>query len=37
MIAAIPGIHGVRAPGTYSVVGTRVRVTVCTEDTARGV
>ncbi len=37
VIAAIPGVHGVRALGTYFVVGTRVRVTVCIEDTARGV
>ena len=34
---AIPGVHGARAWGTYSAVGTRVRVTVCVEDTARGV
>lgn len=28
VIAAIPGVHGVRALGTDFVVGTRVRVTV---------
>src|SRR6266581_6168 len=33
----IPGVYGVRAWGTYSGAGTRVRVTVCIEDTARGV
>ena len=33
----IPGVYGVRAWGTYSGAGTRVRVTVCVEDTARGV
>jgi hypothetical protein len=33
---AIPGVQGVRAWGTYSAAGTRVRVTVCVEDTARG-
>jgi hypothetical protein len=34
---SIPGVYGVRAWGTYSAAGTRVRVTVCVEDTARGV
>ena len=34
---AIPGVYGVRAWGTYSGAGTRVRVTVCIEDTARSV
>jgi hypothetical protein len=34
---AIPGVAGVRAWGTYSGAGTRVRVTVCVEDTARSV
>jgi hypothetical protein len=34
---AIPGVYGVRAWGTYSGAGTRVRVTVCVEDTARRV
>jgi hypothetical protein len=34
---AIPGVYGVRAWGTYAGAGTRVRVTVCVEDTARGV
>jgi hypothetical protein len=34
---AIPGVYGVRAWGTYSGAGTRVRVTVCVEDTARSV
>lgn len=34
---AIPGVYGVRAWGTYSGAGTRVRVTVCVEDTARNV
>ena len=33
----IPGVYGVRAWGTYSGVGTRVRMTVCVEDTARSV
>jgi len=33
----IPGVYGVRAWGTYSGAGTRVRVTVCVEDTARSV
>jgi len=33
----IPGVYGVRAWGTYSGTGTRVRVTVCMEDTARSV
>ena len=36
VIAAIPGVHGDHAWGTYFAVGTRVRVTVCTEDTVRG-
>ena len=34
---AIPGVYGVRAWGTYSAARTRVRVTVCVENTARGV
>jgi hypothetical protein len=34
---AIPGVYGVRAWGAYAEAGTRVRVTVCVEDTARGV
>jgi hypothetical protein len=34
---AIPGVYGVRAWGAYASAGTRVRVTVCVEDTARGV
>ena len=33
----IPGVYGVRAWGTYCDTGTRVRVTVCVEDTARSV
>jgi hypothetical protein len=33
----IPGVYSVRAWGTYSGTGTRVRVTVCVEDTARSV
>jgi len=33
----IPGVYGVRAWGTYSGTGTRVQVTICVEDTARGV
>jgi hypothetical protein len=33
----IPGVYGVRAWGTYAGAATRVRVTVCVEDTARGV
>jgi hypothetical protein len=31
----IPGVYGVRAWGTYAGAATRVRVTVCVEDTAR--
>jgi hypothetical protein len=34
---AIPGVYGVRAWGAYAAAGTRVRVTVCVEDTARSV
>ena len=34
---AIPGVYGVRAWGAYAGAGTRARVTVCVEDTARGV
>jgi hypothetical protein len=34
---AIPGVYGVRAWGAYAGAGTQVRVTVCVEDTARGV
>jgi hypothetical protein len=34
---AIPGVYGVRAWGAYAGAGTRVRVTVCVEDTSRGV
>jgi hypothetical protein len=34
---AIPGVYGVRAWGAYAGAGTRVRVTVCVEDTARSV
>jgi hypothetical protein len=37
VIVAIPGVHGVRPWGTYFAGGTRVWVTVCVEDTARGV
>ena len=33
----IPGVYGIRAWGTYSDTGTQVRVTICVEDTARGV
>jgi hypothetical protein len=33
----IPGVYGVSAWGTYAGAATRVRVTVCVEDTARGV
>ena len=33
----IPGVYGVRAWGTYDDTGTRVRVTVCVEVTARSV
>jgi hypothetical protein len=33
----IPGVYGVRAWGTYNDTGTRVRVTVCVEVTARSV
>lgn len=34
---AIPGVYGVRAWGAYAGAGTRVRVAVCVEDTARSV
>jgi len=34
---SIPGVYGIRAWGTYSGTGTRVRIAVCVEDTARGV
>ena len=33
----IPGVHGVRAWGTYSDTGAKVRVSVCVEVTARDV
>ena len=33
----IPGVYGVRAWGTYYETGTRVRVSVCVEDTAPSV
>jgi hypothetical protein len=36
-VFGIPGGSGVRAWGTYSSTGTRVRVTVCVDDTARSV
>ena len=34
---AIPGVYGVRAWGAYAGAGTRVRVTVCVEDTVHGI
>jgi len=34
---SIPGVYGVRASGTYYNTGTRVRITLCIEDTARSV
>jgi hypothetical protein len=34
---SIPGVYGVRAWGTFGDTGTRVRVTVCVEVTARSV
>lgn len=34
---SIPGVHGVRAWGGYQDTGTSVQVTVCVQDTARGV
>lgn len=33
----IPGVHGVRAWGSYQDTGAGVRVTVCVQDTARDV
>lgn len=33
----IPGVYGVRAWGSYSNVGAKVRVTVCVKDTVRSV
>ena len=36
-VFSIPGVYGVRAWGTYDNTGTRVRITVCVEDTARSV
>ncbi len=30
----IPAVYGVRAWGTYTEVGTKVRITVCVKDTA---
>ena len=34
---SIPGVHGVRAWGSYYDAGTSVRVSVCVQDTAPGV
>ena len=36
-VFSIPGVYGVRAWGTYVETGTRVRVSVCVEDTAPSV
>jgi hypothetical protein len=36
-VFSIPGVYGVRAWGTYYETGTRVRVSVCVEDTAPSV
>ena len=36
-VFSVPGVYGVRAWGTYDDSGTRVRITVCVEDTARSV
>ena len=36
-VFSIPGVYGVRASGWYYDTGTRVRITVCVEDTARSV
>jgi hypothetical protein len=36
-VFSIPSVYGVRAWGTYYEIGTRVRVSVCVEDTARSV
>ncbi|HEX5303808.1 MAG TPA: hypothetical protein VFW50_43120 [Streptosporangiaceae bacterium] len=33
----IPGVHGVRAWGSYQHTGTKIRVTVCVKDVARDV
>jgi hypothetical protein len=33
----IPGVYGIRAWGTYSGTETRVRVTICVDDIARGI
>jgi hypothetical protein len=34
---SIPGVYGIGAWGSYQRVGARTRITVCVEDTARGV
>jgi hypothetical protein len=36
-VFSIPGVYGVRAWGTYYDTGTRVRIVVCVEVTARSV
>ena len=36
-VFSIPGVYGVRAWGSYNNTGTKVRITVCVEDTARSV
>ncbi|SRR5260370_644088 len=34
---SFPGLHGVKAWGTYDKTSTSVRINVCAEDTSRGV
>lgn len=34
---SFPGLHGVKAWGTYDKTSTSVRINVCAEDTGRGV
>ncbi len=34
---SFPGLHGVKAWGTYDKTSTSVRINVCVEDTGRGV
>jgi len=33
----VPGVHGIRGWGSYQHTGARIRITVCVQDTARGV
>jgi hypothetical protein len=34
---SIPGVYGIRAWGSYQPIGARRRISVCVEDTVRGV